>query len=469
MKIGVVDDGVDNTNPFLERRRLHAARRASRSATRGARTPKMIVARAFPGPGSGAAGQLPLDRNASFHGTHVAGIAAGDAGHLLARRAGPSRRPAASPASRRARGSATTASSTSRRRSATSPNRRRSPPRSSRGPRRHGRHQLLGRRPRVRAGERRHDPGDRTTSPPPASCPSSPPGTTATTSASAPSGSPGTAPDAITVAAVSNTHVFAPVADRVRRRRAGSCCAHPIADRAATDPGRVGDDRASSLVDVGSIIGRDGQPVDRHLCGAGRRPERERRPASGGLARRRDRARLPRLCTFVSKAERAQQAGAIGIILVDNRAGEANGIPVQLPVPAGMIADVDGAALRAAMGVDAAASTSASAAGIEDIETGRSGMVTSFSSAGPTAFGHLLKPDVAAPGGQILSSTLPRVHGGSPFAVFDGTSMAAPHVAGAAALLVQRHPTWTPQQVKSALMSTAGAAWGDTRARRRPR
>ena len=40
--------------------------------------------------------------------------------------------------------------------------------------------------------------------------------------------------------------------------------------------------------------------------------------------------------------------------------------------------------------------------------------------------------------------------------------MAAPHVSGAAALLLQRHPTWTPQQVKSALMSTAGPAWGDT-------
>ena len=40
----------------------------------------MIVARAYPGPGSGKAGRLPLDRKASFHGTHVAGIAAGNAG-----------------------------------------------------------------------------------------------------------------------------------------------------------------------------------------------------------------------------------------------------------------------------------------------------------------------------------------------------------------------------------------------------
>ena len=125
-----------------------------------------------------------------------------------------------------------------------------------------------------------------------------------------------------------------------------------------------------------------------------------------------------------------------------------------------MIADVDGAALRAAMG-SAGRIQIRIGRGYEDIATGRSGIVTSFSGAGPTAFGHLLKPDLAAPGGQILSSTLTEF-AGSPFAVFDGTSMATPHVAGAAALLVQQHPTWSTQQVKSALMTTAGAAWGNT-------
>ncbi|HEX3236874.1 MAG TPA: S8 family serine peptidase [Gaiellaceae bacterium] len=75
--------------------------------------------------------------------------------------------------------------------------------------------------------------------------------------------------------------------------------------------------------------------------------------------------------------------------------------------------------------------------------------VADFSSAGPTPVSLQLKPDVTAPGVNVLSSV--PAHD---FELLDGTSMAAPHVAGGAALLLQRHPTWTVQQVKSALAST---------------
>jgi len=71
-----------------------------------------------------------------------------------------------------------------------------------------------------------------------------------------------------------------------------------------------------------------------------------------------------------------------------------------------------------------------------------------FSSVGPTTISLRLKPDVAAPGVGVLSS----VPGG--WATADGTSMASPHVAGAAALLVQRHPDWKVAQVKSALVQS---------------
>ena len=81
----------------------------------------------------------------------------------------------------------------------------------------------------------------------------------------------------------------------------------------------------------------------------------------------------------------------------------------------------------------------------------KSGAIASFSSAGPTPYSLRFKPDVAAPGDSILSSV--PVHLGS-WRFFDGTSMASPHVAGAAALLKQRHPTWTVAQIKSALVLT---------------
>ena len=78
-----------------------------------------------------------------------------------------------------------------------------------------------------------------------------------------------------------------------------------------------------------------------------------------------------------------------------------------------------------------------------------------FSSVGPTTMSLRLKPDVAAPGVNVLSS----VPGG--WATLSGTSMAAPHVAGAAALLVQRHPKWTVDQIRSALVQTGADAVDD--------
>ncbi len=85
-----------------------------------------------------------------------------------------------------------------------------------------------------------------------------------------------------------------------------------------------------------------------------------------------------------------------------------------------------------------------------------------FSSVGPTALSLRLKPDVAAPGVDVISS----VPDG--WAAWAGTSMASPHVAGAAALLVQRHPDWTVAQVKSALVQTGEDATDEEGRRARP-
>jgi subtilisin family serine protease len=84
----------------------------------------------------------------------------------------------------------------------------------------------------------------------------------------------------------------------------------------------------------------------------------------------------------------------------------------------------------------------------------KEGAIASFSSAGPTPYSLRLKPDVTAPGVSILSS-VPSRYGS--WREFDGTSMAAPHVAGAAALLRQRHPGWSVSQIKSALVTTGNS------------
>lgn len=81
-----------------------------------------------------------------------------------------------------------------------------------------------------------------------------------------------------------------------------------------------------------------------------------------------------------------------------------------------------------------------------------------FSSRGPRLGGGL-KPDISAPGVSIEAALASGTDAGNPvdgkYTRLSGTSMAAPHVAGAAALLAQQHPGWSPSRLKAALMSTA--------------
>lgn len=80
-----------------------------------------------------------------------------------------------------------------------------------------------------------------------------------------------------------------------------------------------------------------------------------------------------------------------------------------------------------------------------------------FSSRGPllATGSDLLKPDIAAPGVAVLAGVSPIGTGGDQFGFLSGTSMAAPHIAGVAALVFAKNPQWSAAAVKSAMMTTA--------------
>jgi hypothetical protein len=89
----------------------------------------------------------------------------------------------------------------------------------------------------------------------------------------------------------------------------------------------------------------------------------------------------------------------------------------------------------------------------------RTNQTASFSSRGPRAGDEAVKPEISAPGVGIVAARASGTDLGTPvnerYTALSGTSMATPHVAGAAALLIQRHPNWRAAELKAALMGSA--------------
>ncbi len=159
------------------------------------------------------------------------------------------------------------------------------------------------------------------------------------------------------------------------------------------------------------------------------------------------------MCTFATKVTNAYNAGAIGVVVVNNVAG----FPIAMgglettQIPAVMVTLADGNnIINWYMTYSTTYSTTLEI--LPDLrrytDATEADKIASFSSRGPN-LDDTIKPDVTAPGVNILSAVL------DGFALYQGTSMSAPHVSGAAALLRQLYPNWTPAQVKSALMTTA--------------
>jgi len=164
-------------------------------------------------------------------------------------------------------------------------------------------------------------------------------------------------------------------------------------------------------------------------------------------------------CSFSTKIRNAQDAGAIAVIIANNLAGNPigmaqDGTANQPTIPAYMVDQSSGVAL-ASFGAGTPTTISASRAYFLTAVANRD-IMASFSGQGPTDVDFRVKPDVVAPGVNVLSS-IPHQFCAAPscWAFFQGTSMATPHLAGSAALLRWIHPEWSAAEIRSAIVNTA--------------
>ncbi|MEA3321265.1 MAG: S8 family serine peptidase [Bacillota bacterium] len=150
-----------------------------------------------------------------------------------------------------------------------------------------------------------------------------------------------------------------------------------------------------------------------------------------------ERGKIP----FSEKAHHAKMRGAAGVVIYNNLEGNFTGtLEVEMDMPVVSISKEDGLFLKKHL--------KRSFSMVKTTFKWHKDDIASFSSRGPVTHTWEIKPDVVAPG-VAIDSTIP-----NGYLALQGTSMAAPHVAGASALIIQAHPDWTPAQVKAALMNT---------------
>jgi minor extracellular serine protease Vpr len=162
-------------------------------------------------------------------------------------------------------------------------------------------------------------------------------------------------------------------------------------------------------------------------------------------------------CDFTVKMRNAQNAGAVGVIVVD-RVEEPpflmshNGLEAQPTIPGVMVRLSDGAKVDDHDGEP----VTLHALGVYTQTPEDTNLMASFSSWGPTHGDLLIKPDVVAPGADIVSAFPASTCDEPPcWSFLGGTSMATPHIAGVAAVVRGFNPDWTAAQVRSAVTNTA--------------
>ncbi|MBO9130070.1 S8 family serine peptidase [Bacillus sp. 165] len=147
---------------------------------------------------------------------------------------------------------------------------------------------------------------------------------------------------------------------------------------------------------------------------------------------------------FTEKVKNAQDAGAAAVLIYNNVSGSFMGKVEGVSIPVASLSQRNGEWLK-----------QSKEKYVKVFFLKEQDKVAPFSSRGPVTATWEMKPDVVAPGIGITST----VPGG--YLSLQGTSMAAPHVAGAAALLKQAHPDWSPEQIKAALMNNAKVLYKD--------
>jgi hypothetical protein len=158
----------------------------------------------------------------------------------------------------------------------------------------------------------------------------------------------------------------------------------------------------------------------------------------------------------IAKSFEVRRAGGVGMVMTNTSVNSLNGD--YHPIPSVHVSHLARQPILdyiAAAGAGATAKivplTAAELAAAPQVPE-----IAEFSSRGPstTTDGDILKPDIAAPGVDILAAVAPPFHFGRDWDLISGTSMASPHIAGIGALLKAAHPTWLPSEIKSAMMTT---------------
>ena len=155
----------------------------------------------------------------------------------------------------------------------------------------------------------------------------------------------------------------------------------------------------------------------------------------------------------VNKSLAVQRAGGVGMILLNTSASSLNADFHSVPTV--HLQNTDRPAVKA-YAATAGATAAINAASL--VYNAAAPFTASFSSRGPlrAGAGDLLKPDIIAPGQDILAGVSPVGYNGRLFDLLSGTSMSSPHIAGVAALFKELYPSWSPMAIKSALMTSAG-------------